>query len=794
MKKTTLILTVAILIALVFTGCMKLSTANLADILPQAKTEYVQCGDYEVIANRMLVGYDSADALNELAAKIDAQILLTIPEIKAAALRIPGDVEETINKLSAKNIAGIRYIEPSYKRELITPDVEEDITLSTSRDTNDPFYDFLWGLKKINTEAAWDMGYTGAGVVVAVCDGGSDSSHPDLAGQYVDGRLITAATDLSIPAGTSIPYGSHGTHVSGTIAAVKDNNIGIAGVAPDSKIMPIPVFASDFIGDAYVAAGWAWAVNHGAKVLQNSWGGPGYSYTLKAGIDYALENGAVVVISTGNTHINENWGFPNSAPGVIGVGASTVNDIVTEFSSRGDSVSIVAPGESILSTIGMDDAAVLQDGQHYSYYNGTSMASPHVSAVAALLYQKYPDATPYQIRKLLEDGAKGDIAMFGEASSRAADYNENSGYGRLDALGSVSLDLPAGGAGGNLTLTVTDSTGKFAVGGVSVTLKRTDKPSYYAKTDANGVCKFRAIDPDTYELYVGGPDFAEIGSVVNRIAEENTYTNKNFVVGEDTTLSLALSSTFAAELVMPSAVAEYTAKMVDTLGNEFQAQVAGPGDVVNFTAPNSTLDIQYYLSVEASPALAPGAAILTEDFESQDFSNAAWSWVPGGDVVPTVTNTEASSGTYSMQFGAITDSESSDLAGAFNVPLGASYWLSFDVKVSSEEGYDFVYVNVDGSRIFSGSGEMDWQKVTTQVTSGAHTISFEYVKDTNTLGGQDTGWIDNIQIVAIPLDFADNVVTGTVNLNGYTIPVEQNLYLGSYVDEFELEDVPWTLF
>jgi len=158
MKKTTLILTVAILIALVFTGCMKLSTANLADILPQAKTEYVQCGDYEVIANRMLVGYDSADALNELAAKIDAQILLTIPEIKAAALRIPGDVEETINKLSAKNIAGIRYIEPSYKRELITPDVEEDITLSTSRDTNDPFYDFLWGLKKINTEAAWDMG------------------------------------------------------------------------------------------------------------------------------------------------------------------------------------------------------------------------------------------------------------------------------------------------------------------------------------------------------------------------------------------------------------------------------------------------------------------------------------------------------------------------------------------------------------------------------------------------------------------------------------------------------------
>jgi PBP1b-binding outer membrane lipoprotein LpoB len=141
MKKTTLILTIAVLIALVFTGCMKFSTADLATILPQAKTEFVQCGEYEVIANRMLVGYDSVDVLNELAAKLDAQILLTIPEIKAAALRIPGDVEETINKLNSKNIDGIRYIEPSYKREIITPDVETDLSLSTSRATDDPFYD-----------------------------------------------------------------------------------------------------------------------------------------------------------------------------------------------------------------------------------------------------------------------------------------------------------------------------------------------------------------------------------------------------------------------------------------------------------------------------------------------------------------------------------------------------------------------------------------------------------------------------------------------------------------------------
>jgi len=777
MKKTIKLISIIAIIAIVFTGCTQFSGTDISTILPEAEeTAYVQCGEYEVIANRLLVGYENIEALNMIANKLGAQVLVTMPEIKAAALKIPGDVQTTIEKLKGKNIEGIRYVEPSYKRELIEPAVQENV-LNQSRDPNDPFYPYLWGAKKINAEAVWNMGYTGEGVVVAVCDGGSDSSHPDLAGQYVTGYL--APTDQEIPAGTSVPYGSHGTHVSGTIAAVMGNGVGIAGVAPDSKIMPIPIFAPSFIGDGFVTAGWIWAVNHGAKILQNSWGGPGYSHTLKAGIDYAIENGAIVVVSTGNTHLVENWGFPNTAPGVIGVGASTVKDLLTEFSSRGDSVSVVAPGESILSTIGMDDTATLQGGLPYSFYNGTSMASPHVSGLAALLYQKYPDATPYEMRKLIEDSAV-DMDVPG--------YDENTGYGRIDALAAIQAEMPRATAGGNLTLTIKNNNGNFAVPFVNVTLKREGKPSYYGQADANGVCKFRGIDPDTYDVYISGPDYAALGT---RIEEEIAVTFEDFVVEENTEMTLYFDSTFSAELMMPDIDVDYTAKIISSFGNEFQIQTAGAGEIVSFTKPVAPLDIQYVLSVEASPTPAIPAAILTEGFETGDFTNVNWDWTLGGDVDPFVTDTYSSEGTYSAEFGDIDDDQISLMAATPNVAAG-NYWLKFDVKLSTEESWDFVYVYVDGEQVWVGSGIEDWQTITVPYSGGE--VAFEYVKDAAYSEVGDTAWIDNIRVIPIPVDYNDYYVEGLVTVNGQAIPVAQNLYLGSYVDEFELETVPWTLF
>ncbi|HNY82716.1 MAG TPA: S8 family serine peptidase [Thermotogota bacterium] len=789
MKKLITIFSVFFIIALVFTGCIRQTGADTNPVPPEDLPEpypfavsYTAYDGYEVLAHTLLVGYDHLESLEALARTLGAEIRRALPQINVAELQIPNDVAVTLEKLKGKSIEGIRYIEPSYKRELNQPTTQRSI-LTQSRTTDDPFYDYLWGLKKINAEAAWALGYTGEGVIVAVCDDGSDASHPDLAGQYVIG--YDAVLEKEIPAGESVPYDSHGTHVSGTIAAVRDNREGIVGVAPDAKIMPIPIFygpKSEYIGDLKVLEAWIWAVDHGAKILQNSWGGEGYSHTLKRGIDYALREGAIVVVSTGNSHISENWGYPNNFPGVLGVGASTVNDSLTDFSSRGDSVSVVAPGERILSTIGMDDPETLQGGLPYAYYNGTSMASPHVSGLAALLYQKYPDATPYEMRKLIENSAV-DLDVPG--------YDKNTGYGRIDALAAVQQTASTRqDLGGNLKVIVLCKDETFGIPFCNVSLKRRGKPSYYALSDLRGwPVNFLGIDPDTYDVYISGPSYKAIGS---RLEEQLTYTQKGVVVGEDTLLTVNLASTFSAEITMPEKPGQYTAKIVGKDdGDEFQKQTVGPGGTVEFTKPVETEEAFFYITVEASPAPAPLVSILTESFETGDFSNADWDWSLGGDALPIVTDEEAFDGTHSARFGEIDNEGVSWMRATPNIPTG-SYWLKFNVKCSTEEGWSFVTVSIDGALIYTCSGVFDWEEVTLPYSGGE--IAFEYEKNELETERTDTAWIDNLRIIPIPEDFDDYYVTGTVTLNGHLIPVSQNLYLGSEVDEYEWDTVPWLIF
>jgi len=337
-------------------------------------------------------------------------------------------------------------------------------------------------------------------------------------------------------------------------------------------------------------------------------------------------------------------------------------------------------------------------------------------------------------------------------------------------------------------LTIKNNNGNFAVPYVNVTLKRDGNPSYYGQADANGVCKFRGIDPDTYDVYVSGPDFGAIGT---RIEEEIAVTFEDFVVAENTEMTLYFDSTFSAELQMPDIDVEYTAKLISTFSNEYQVQLAGAGDVVSFTKPVAPLDIQYYISIEASPTPAIPAAILTESFETGDFTNPDWAWTLGGDVDPFVTDADSSEGTYSAEFGDIEDDQSSWMVASPNVPAG-NYWLKFDIKLSTEEGWDFVYAYVDGQQVWVGSGIYDWQTITVPYLGGD--VVFEYMKDGAVSEVGDTAWIDNIKIIPIPADYNDYYVTGLVTVNGHDIPVAQNLYMGSYVDEFELVSVPWTLF
>ncbi|WP_189335326.1 S8 family peptidase [Actinoplanes ianthinogenes] len=281
-----------------------------------------------------------------------------------------------------------------------------------------------WDLTRMNVPTAWQRS-TGTGVTVAVIDTGVDASHPDLAGQVLTGYDATTDQD----GGTTDPQG-HGTHVAGTVAALAGNGIGVAGVAPDVKILPVRVLDAKGVGyDSDTAQGIVWAADHGADVINMSLGGTDRSSAVSSAVAYARSKGVVVVAAAGNERQKGSpTSYPGADPGVIAVAATDSADQVASYSNAGDYVDVAAPGSSIISTYPTGLAAA-----GYATMNGTSMASPHVAAVAALLLAAKPGLTPDEVESALE-GSAVDLG--------AAGKDNDFGYGRVDAAAALDKVVP----------------------------------------------------------------------------------------------------------------------------------------------------------------------------------------------------------------------------------------------------------------------------------------------------------------------------------------------------------------
>jgi|GEM_PF-968057 len=269
-----------------------------------------------------------------------------------------------------------------------------------------------WGVNLINAPEAWAQGYTGQGVIVAVIDTGVDYTHPDLAGRiWVNTREIpnngrdddgngfiddVRGWDFVDRDARPLDFEGHGTHVAGTIAA-NNNGIGATGVAYNAQIMPVRVLDSNGRGDySNIAAGIRYAANNGARVINLSLGGSSPAPELLSAVQYANQRGAVVVMASGNEGSSQP-GYParyaNQAG--IAVGAVNINTQLAGFSNRAGNNPlsyIVAPGVNVYSTI---------PNNRYDYLNGTSMAAPHVSGLAALILSANPTLTPAQVISLI---------------------------------------------------------------------------------------------------------------------------------------------------------------------------------------------------------------------------------------------------------------------------------------------------------------------------------------------------------------------------------------------------------
>jgi subtilisin family serine protease len=279
---------------------------------------------------------------------------------------------------------------------------------------NDPLLAAQYGVAITNTDKAWATQAGSAEVIVAVIDSGIDGSHPEFAGQLLPGWDLTGKEPA--PGGNVDGYG-HGTHIAGVIGAKMNNGIGIAGVAPGCKLLPVRIFNEFGHSTAGVSsAAIIWAVDHGAKVINCSWGSPMQSEADTAALKYAADHDVTVVAAVGNAGTNDpKW--PGADDSVIGVAATTDIDTWGSFSTWGDWVDLAAPGEGILSTFPM------AKGNGYRIMRGTSMAAPFVTAAAALVRSQFPGWNRAQVRERLEQTAK-DVIQSGK--------DPYAGFGRVD--------------------------------------------------------------------------------------------------------------------------------------------------------------------------------------------------------------------------------------------------------------------------------------------------------------------------------------------------------------------------
>ncbi|MCC8624995.1 S8 family peptidase [Xanthomonas vesicatoria] len=371
--------------------------------------------------------------------------------------------------------------------------VEVDQILRATLTPNDTRLSEQWAFGAtnagLNIRPAWDKA-TGTGVVVAVIDTGI-TTHADLNANILPGYDFisdaTAARDGngrdSNPAdegdwyaanecGTGIPASNsswHGTHVAGTVAAVTGNNTGVAGTAYNAKVVPVRVLGKcgGSLSDISDAIIWASGGSvsgvptnaNPAEVINMSLGGGGTcSTTMQNAISGAVSRGTTVVVAAGNSSANVSGSLPANCANVIAVAATTSAGAKASYSNFGAGIDVSAPGSAILSTL--NSGTTTPGSASYASYNGTSMASPHVAGVVALVQSVAPTAlTPAAVETLLKNTAR---ALPGACSGGCG-----AGIVNADAAVTAAISGSNGGGGGGTGNTLTNGTPVTGLGAAS---------------------------------------------------------------------------------------------------------------------------------------------------------------------------------------------------------------------------------------------------------------------------------------------------------------------------------------
>ena len=293
---------------------------------------------------------------------------------------------------------------------------EKDCQAQLFANTNDALAGRQWDLDYLGVQSAWDKGYEGAGIRVAVIDSGVNSMHEDFAGTSFEKglNLLDGSHDVTDKTG-------HGTFVSGVIAATRNNSVGIAGICDDVTIIPLKCFGDGAKTDAsYIIEAIYEAVDtYKCDVINLSLGISQNLASMKAAVDYAASKGIIVVAAVGNEGTRQIF-YPAAYDNVIGVGAVGKNGEVCDFSQKNSTVFVTAPGNELCSLgISARDA--------YMIGGGTSYATPHVVAAAVIMKQNDRTADYLDFQELLKSssidrGAVGYDTEYGNGELNIAAF------------------------------------------------------------------------------------------------------------------------------------------------------------------------------------------------------------------------------------------------------------------------------------------------------------------------------------------------------------------------------------
>jgi hypothetical protein len=295
--------------------------------------------------------------------------------------------------------------------------IEDDDTAQVTLTPDDTYWSNEWFETKVRADRAWNITTGTGGPVIAVLDTGVKASLAEFSGRILPGYdFVNNDADPADDMG-------HGTKVSGVVAALGNNTMGIAGTCWDCRILPVKV--ADLNGNvtwANAAAGLIWATDNGAKVVNMSFGKSTGSSTMAAAVDYAHSHGVVVIAAAGNEGNTAKF-YPAAYAGVLSVAATTSTDSLYSWSTRGTWVKLSAPGCSWTT---------FRNGT-YGSFCGTSASAPLVAGIAGLVLAYKPDATQTQVEDALR--------------TTAVNINVNVGGGRVDAYAAVHLFEPKKGGG-----------------------------------------------------------------------------------------------------------------------------------------------------------------------------------------------------------------------------------------------------------------------------------------------------------------------------------------------------------